>query len=151
MYERLLIPTPNATLLPFDTMASLAVRGEGDIDSKKMKGLIQVFRPDREGNLTMLDFVRSCDTVYKSLKLLRASIENAGQLDHAFEQILNIAFYIFLICVILAANGLDPLALFLSFSSVLLAFAFMISSASSKYFEVRRRCLYVHKLPVPFW
>lgn len=75
--------------------------------------------------------------VYKSLRLLRASIANAGQIDYAFEVLINYAFYIILVCVILAANGFNPLALFLSFSSIILAFAFMIGSASSKYFEVR--------------
>lgn len=48
---------------------------------------------------------------------------------------INVAFFILLICIILAANGFNPLALFLSFSSIILAFAFMIGSASSKYFE----------------
>lgn len=38
-------------------------------------------------------------------------------------------------CVILSQLGFDPLALFLSISGVILAFAFMIGSASSKYFE----------------
>jgi hypothetical protein len=37
--------------------------------------------------------------------------------------------------VILSQLGFDPLALFLSISGVILAFAFMIGSASSKYFE----------------
>lgn len=73
--------------------------------------------------------------VYKSLRLLRASIANAGQIDQAFENMINCAFFIILVCVILAANGFNPLALFLSFSSIILAFAFMIGSASSKYFE----------------
>jgi hypothetical protein len=37
--------------------------------------------------------------------------------------------------IILSQLGFDPLALFLSVSGVVLAFAFMIGSASSKYFE----------------
>jgi hypothetical protein len=39
--------------------------------------------------------------------------------------------------VLLSQLGFDPLALFLSISGVVLGFAFMISTASSKYFEVR--------------
>lgn len=38
-------------------------------------------------------------------------------------------------CVILSQLGFDPFALFLSLSSIILAFAFMLASASSKYFE----------------
>ena len=41
------------------------------------------------------------------------------------------------ITIILSQLGFDPLALFLSISGVILAFAFMIGAASSKYFEVR--------------
>jgi hypothetical protein len=38
-------------------------------------------------------------------------------------------------CFVLSQLGYDPLALFLSLSSIILAFAFMIGSASSKMFE----------------
>jgi hypothetical protein len=46
-----------------------------------------------------------------------------------------VVFYAIVLSVILARIGYDPLAIFLSFSGVILAFAFMIGSASSKYFE----------------
>lgn len=158
-----MIRNPSRDRLPFDTIAVVAMNKNGDINQKKMKELIRIFRPNREGELSMLDFVRSCDSkcidnvvtlckrvsdltfldvdcvvaVYKSLRLLRASISNSGQIDQAFEVLINYAFYIVLVCIILAANGFNPLALFLSFSSIILAFAFVIGSASSKYFEVR--------------
>lgn len=50
--------------------------------------------------------------------------------------------------IILSQLGFDPFALFLSMSSIILAFAFMIGSASAKYFEgllfilVQRPCEY---------
>jgi small-conductance mechanosensitive channel len=97
--------------------------------------LVKLFRPDREGNLTMLDFVKSIDAVYKDFRLLSASIENSTQIDRAFENIFNIGFYAVVITVTLSQLGFDPLALFLSLSSVILAFAFAIGSASAKYFE----------------
>ena len=40
-----------------------------------------------------------------------------------------------MVCVTLSQLGFDPLALFLSLSSVIVAFAFMIGTASAKYFE----------------
>lgn len=101
-----------------------------------MKDLIKLFRPDRQGNLTMLDFVKSCDSVYKEMRLLRASIANSGQVDHAFEIIFNVFFYVILAIIVLVVFDFDPLALFVSVSGIILAFAFMIGSASSKYFEV---------------
>jgi hypothetical protein len=84
----------------------------------------------------MVEFISSVDAVYKEMRLLRASIVNSGQLDRASEAIFNTCFYILAACIILAAIGLSPLALFFSFSSIILAFAFMIGSASAKYFEV---------------
>lgn len=136
VYQRLMKNTPGNMVLPFDTIGSLALSKDGEIDSERMKDLIRLFRPDRRGNLTMLNFVRSCDTVYKDMRLLRASISNSGQIDRAFETIVNVFFYVFLAIIILAVLGFDPLALFISISGVVLAFAFMIGAASSKYFEV---------------
>jgi hypothetical protein len=60
---------PNATVLHFDTLMSLATNKDGNIQKEKARALIRLFRPDREGNLTLLDFVRSCDRIYKRIKV----------------------------------------------------------------------------------
>ena len=52
----------------------------------------------------------------------------------------NVVFYAVVLTIILSQLGFDPLALFISVSGVILAFAFMIGSAASKYFEVRGSC-----------
>jgi hypothetical protein len=83
-----------------------------------------------------VDFIKSVDIVYKSVRLLRASVANASKIDGKFEDIINILFYTVCVCVILSRLGFDPLALFLSVSGVILAFAFAIGSASSKVSEV---------------
>ena len=146
VYRRLMCHNPKNTsgVLQFDAIASLAKSNdasteEGEkelVDADKMKDLIRLFRPDRQGNLTMLDFVKSVDAVYKKLRLLRASISSASQIDHATECIVNCFFYFLFFCILLARLKIDPLKFFLSMSSVILAFAFMIGSASAKYFEV---------------
>jgi small-conductance mechanosensitive channel len=87
------------------------------------------------GKLNLLQFVKSVDTVYKEAKLLRASVRNSEKIDRAFERAANVLFYVIVICVTLSRLGYDPLAMFLSLSSILLAFAFMIGTASSKMFE----------------
>jgi len=145
VYRRLMCYNPKNTsgVLQFDAIASLAKSNdasteEGEkelVDADKMKDLIRLFRPDRQGNLTMLDFVKSVDAVYKKLRLLRASISSASQIDHATECIVNCFFYFLFFCILLARLKIDPLKFFLSMSSVILAFAFMIGSASAKYFE----------------
>jgi hypothetical protein len=136
LYVRLTGNTPDLDVRPFESIVVLAKTKGGDIDSERMKDLIKLFRPDRQGNLTMLDFVKSCDSAYKEMRLLRASIANSGQIDHAFEIITNVIFYVILAIIVIVVLGFNPLSLFVSISGIILAFAFMIGSASSKYFEV---------------
>jgi hypothetical protein len=72
--------------------------------------------------------------------LLRATVVSSSEIDKALESILNITFYVIMTCIILSQTGYDPLALFLSLSSIILAFASMVgsASASAKYFKVSR-------------
>jgi hypothetical protein len=136
VYERLLLRTPNTDVLSFEILAFLGVKKDGSLDQLKLKELVRLFRPDRDGNLPLLDFVKSIDSVYKELRMLRAAVANSSKIDQAFESIINGIFYAVVATIILSQLGFDPLALFLSVSGVVLAFAFMIGSASSKYFEV---------------
>ena len=136
VYNRLLLRSPNPDTLTFDVIALLGVSRDGELDCEKIKGLIKAFRPDRNGQMECVDFVKSVDEIYKELRLLRASVKNSSKIDRAFESIFNVVFYAIMLCLILSQLGYDPLALFLSISGVILAFAFMIGSASSKYFEV---------------
>ena len=79
--------------------------------------------------------MKSVDAVYKKAKLLRVSVKNREKIDMALERLLNIIFYTIIIVIILIILGLDPLALFLSFSSIILAFAFVVGSSAAKVFE----------------
>jgi len=137
VYERLLLKQDliNDGHLQFDTIAVLAVGRYGDLDNEKLKGYIRAFRPGRDGEISMVEFVKSVDAVYKELRMLKASVVSSSKIDQALEKIFNIAFYVLLAAVILSQTGFDVLALFISLSSVVLAFAFMIGSASAKYFE----------------
>lgn len=125
VYEKLLLRTPDKEVLNFETISLVAMNDDGSLNEAKVKDLIQVFRPDRDGSLTLLEFVKSVDNVYKSLRLLSATVQNSGTIDEAFENLLNILFSVILGCLILSFLGYDPLALFFSLSSVILAFAFM--------------------------
>ncbi|KAG7373470.1 mechanosensitive ion channel [Nitzschia inconspicua] len=122
-------------MLRFETLALIALSSNGQIDQAKAKDLVRVFRPDRQGNLSVLDFIKSVDIVYKEFRFLQASIENSSQIDKSFENLVNVVFYAIVISFILSQLGFDPFSLFLSLSSVVLAFAFAIGSASAKYFE----------------
>lgn len=136
VYQRLLLRQPEEEgVLDFDTIALLATTEDDNVNREKMKELIRLFRPERDGTLTMVDFVKSIDAIYKQLRLLSASIANAGQIDNAAERIFNCIFYTVVAIVIVSILGFDPLAMFLSISSIIVAFAFMIGNASAKYFE----------------
>lgn len=74
VFNRLMISNPGREALNFDTLALVTVNMDGSLDEPKLKELVKLVRPDREGNLTLLDFCKSVDTVYKELRLLRASV-----------------------------------------------------------------------------
>jgi hypothetical protein len=65
--------------LPFSIISVLAMDEKGTYVDAKIKSLIRLFRPDREGDLKCLEFVTSIDAVYKELRLLRANIYNSGE------------------------------------------------------------------------
>jgi hypothetical protein len=100
------LPTSSDETLSFEMIATLAVVKNGQIDQEKAKAIIKVFRPDRQGNLTALDFVKSVEAVYREFRLLDASIENSYQIYRAFENIFNIVFYIVVLTIVLSQLGL---------------------------------------------
>ena len=106
LYRRLKLATPGEEYLSFETMAFLALEDDGSINMEKVKAMIKLFRPDRQGNLTLLDFCKSVDAVYKEFRFLGATIENSSRIDRAFENIFNAIFYVILGCIILSQLGL---------------------------------------------
>jgi hypothetical protein len=74
VYNRLLLHNPREPCLHFNTIATLAVRNDGQLDEPLLKELVKLFRPDRDGTLRLLDFAKSIDTCYKDIRLLRASV-----------------------------------------------------------------------------
>lgn len=142
IYEMLLMDESSTNLdgkLHFDVIASLAVNNDGTLDGDKIKDLIRTFRPNRDGTMSILDFVRSVDAVYKELRLLRATIKSSTLIDKQVERIFNVVFYLVLFSTIFVVAGLDLYAILIGVSSVVLTISFMIGSASARYFEVRGR------------
>lgn len=135
IYDLLIEKSEGNEVLKFETIAVIALDGEEAIDQTKAKALMKAFRPDREGNLSMLDFLRSIDAIYKEYMFLHASIENSSAIDRQVESILNWFFYGAVLLVVVSQMGFDPLALFLSLSSVILGFTFMIGNAASGYVD----------------
>lgn len=134
-YYRLLVHQNSGNVLHFNTIAKVALNNDGTMDQEKMKELVRMFRPSRQGELSEIDFVKSIDTLYRCFRLLHASIDNSGSVSRAFEIIVNYAFFIILWCIMLAIVGIDPLALFVSLSSVIVGFSFAVGTAASSFFS----------------
>jgi len=49
VYRRLLLRSTDPNQLSFDVVARLAERPDGTLDQDKLKDLIRLLRPDREG------------------------------------------------------------------------------------------------------
>eukprot|EP00579_Thalassiosira_antarctica_P000217 CAMPEP_0201866770 /NCGR_PEP_ID=MMETSP0902-20130614/1236_1 /ASSEMBLY_ACC=CAM_ASM_000551 /TAXON_ID=420261 /ORGANISM="Thalassiosira antarctica, Strain CCMP982" /LENGTH=1631 /DNA_ID=CAMNT_0048391801 /DNA_START=121 /DNA_END=5016 /DNA_ORIENTATION=+ len=136
LFLRLQRGTSNTSpLLPFETLSEIAYDGDGTLIRDKVKALIKLFRPDRKGFLTKLDFVSSIDNVYKDVRLFRASLSNASSIDDSFESIINLVFYVAAVIIILLIMGFQMWEPILSFSAFFFSFSFMFGPASSKYFE----------------
>ena len=136
LYWRLLSTQKEQEFLLFQTLCE-TISDKEATDQAKVKKLIALFRPDKDGRLDELDFVRSIDGVYRDLRFLVSSIQNATQIERAYEKIINCIFYAMVFCLSLEILGVDALAFVLSLSSLIVAFAFMIGSACAQFFEVR--------------
>jgi hypothetical protein len=81
VYRRLMMRNPDSDILRFDVLALACMTSDNNLNHDKLRSLIRLFRPDRDGNLSLLDFVKSIDAVYKEISLLRASVRNSQKLD----------------------------------------------------------------------
>jgi Mechanosensitive ion channel len=135
IYWKLKRLSTDANGLKFDVLATLTEQPDGTLHPDELKNLIRLLRPDRDGLLSLAEFVKSVDSVYKEAKLIHASVKNSEKIDREFEKALNIPFYTVMISIILSQIGLNPLTLFISLSPLILGFSWMIGSASSKMFE----------------
>ncbi|KAL7499239.1 hypothetical protein ACHAWT_010159 [Skeletonema menzelii] len=136
VYDRLMLAASDHQVLPFSTLAVLATAPDGTLIDGRIKSLIKLLRPDRQGNLTKLDFVKSIDEVYKQQRLLRASISSSNRIDNAFEKIVNCFFYFFLAIIGFTILGwANVWTVFLSFNTFFLGFSFLFGAAASNYFE----------------
>ena len=61
VFERLKGGNSTANVLEFEILAMVAKTDDGEIDKSKTKELIRVFRPNRSGQLTKLEFLKSVD------------------------------------------------------------------------------------------
>lgn len=138
--------TSNTTKsLPFETIAIVARKPDGSLNEPYVRQLLRTFRPDRQGNLTLLDFCKSVDNTYKKLRMLQASIKNASQIDNAAEKLYNVIFYLAYFSIV--QSGLLGMHFFTNVFALLFAvvtpLSFALSNACGKYVEVRVVVYYI--------
>ena len=154
LYRRLLDLEPGSPTVHFDVFGVLAYNIDGTFDQHKAKSLVRLFRPSKFDDITLLHFVQSCDSVYKRIRYLRASVGNATLIDGVLENIFNCVFGFVLALTIMSVMKMNPWTLLVSMSTILVSFAFALGPSAAKLIEgVSRELfllflvhLYVHKL-----
>lgn len=124
-----------ATILKFHTLSIVAMDDHGNLDVRMAKELMSVFRPTREGDISLVEFVKSVDAIYKEIRKLRASIANEGKMNAGTEKLINATFYFILAFLFLAALGLNPTVIFGGLAAFIISFSFCVSGASSDYIK----------------
>jgi len=147
VYFRLLTLSPGSNLfdsikktnlhgvLPFDVLALLTLKEDGTENLTKKRMIRRIFTPDTSGGLPLLAFVQACDKIYKRLRYFRASIRNASVIDGVLERLANGVFYFVLFMVLSSLMQLNPWALLVSTTSLLVSVSFALGSSVSKYVE----------------
>mmetsp|Transcript_57437 Transcript_57437/g.121884 ORF Transcript_57437/g.121884 Transcript_57437/m.121884 type:complete len:1390 (-) Transcript_57437:180-4349(-) len=135
LYKRLLSLSPGSSVLQFDLIGVLAYNVDGTFDDKKAKSLVRLFRPDKFDEVSLLHFVQSCDGVYKKIRYLCASVGNSSLIDGVLESIFNSVFGFVLALTIMSVLHLNPWALLVSLSTVLVSFAFAVGPSAAKLIE----------------
>ena len=127
VFERLILKTPEFDVLKFETLLTIAFNEDGTFDKSKAKFLKRLFCPRSNGDIEMLDFIKTCNDVYKRIRLFRAKTLNSAQLDDAFEQLIDIVFYFLLALLALSIQGVDPFDVFISMTGILVPLAFLFN------------------------
>ena len=123
---------PGESVLPFDTIGSIAMDEDGIYDKDTTRALVFLFRPDKNDCLTALNFVQSVDWTYRRIRYLRASVANSTLIDRVLEQNFNALFYFFLILCVISMLGFNPWTLLFSMSTILVSFAFAFGPSAAK-------------------
>eukprot|EP00977_Amphora_coffeiformis_P011524 scaffold2767_cov177-Amphora_coffeaeformis.AAC.98 len=121
--------------LPFDAIALVALQDDESYDVVKKRAIRRLFHPDKDGSLTMLAFVQSCDTLYRRLRYFVATVNNSASLDNVLENVFNSFFYFVLALLLLSLMNFNAWSLLVSMTSLLVSFSFAFGNTVSKYVQ----------------
>ena len=135
VYRKLCKLEVRAGRLPFDTLALIALQDDESYDDVKRRAIRRLFHPDKDGLLTNLAFVQSCDTLYRRLRYFLATVNNSASLDKVLENVFNSLFYFILALLILSLMNYNAWSLLVSMTSLLVSFSFAFGNTVSKYVQ----------------
>lgn len=136
VYNRLMNLSSEHDILSYSVFQILLLQEDGSEDKEKRKALRNLFRPDGDDNLPMLSFVQACDNVYKKIRYFRASVGNASVIDQVLESIIDVVFYFTLGLLVLSLLNLNPWAILVSLSTLLVTASFAVGPSAAKAIEV---------------
>ncbi|KAL7569467.1 hypothetical protein ACA910_009701 [Epithemia clementina (nom. ined.)] len=142
LYHHLMKLDPTANQLSFQVLA-LAIAQEEEEEGEdpsdeyimKKKAFRKLFRPDVRGELPLLAFVQSCDTVYRRLRYFIASVRNSSVIDKALENMFNGFFFFVLTLLLMSVMRLNPWPILVSVTSLLVSISFALGPSVSKFVE----------------
>ncbi|KAK1737000.1 mechanosensitive ion channel family protein [Skeletonema marinoi] len=111
LYKRLLALTPGSTVLHFDVIGVLAYNADDSFDERKAKD------------------------AYKKLRYLRAGTGNSTLIDEVLENFFNGAFSFCLALAVMTILKMNPWALLVSLSTILVSFAFAFGPSVAQIIE----------------
>jgi hypothetical protein len=138
VYKNLLKFTPDVSEddnLSFEVIGALAYEEDGALNAQRAQGLLRLFMPDRDNKVCLETFVQSCDSVYKKMLFLRASLTNASKIDSVLEECFNAVFYGILAVITLTMVGYNPWSLLVSFSTLMVSLTFAVGPSAAKIIE----------------
>lgn len=121
--------------LSFDVIGALAYTEDGMLDKARAQGLLRMFLPDKDNQVSLTAFVQAVDSVYKQLLFLGASMSNTSKIDSVLEDGFNVAFYGIVSIVVLSLIGWNPWPLLASFGTMLLSLTFALGPSCAKTIE----------------
>lgn len=137
LYHHLMKLDPTASQLDFEVLAlAIAEDDTSEEYEMKKKAFRRLFRPDANGELPLIAFVQSCDTVYRRLRYFIASVRNSSVIDKALEDSFDGVFYFVLILLVMSVMRLNPWPMLVSVTSLLVSISFALGPSVSKFVEV---------------
>jgi len=136
LHDRLLRKQQNDETLDIQTIAlSVACDRSGNSDERKIRRILEVFQPDKDGKLSSEQFLGSIDAIYRGHTILLRSAANAVFIYRTYEHILNVGFSVCVAVGVFSILGINPFFLVLSLASLIASLALLIGPVVSSYFE----------------